>query len=85
MGKNKSGGEKPQKIKEEKKYTRAQAEKALSAGANPEQFVKHPNYHVRRKAWTKMGKPLPTNADERAKFLESIKVKEQPTVAEPTA
>ena len=68
--------ETPRKAKAEKQYTRAQAEKLLSGGADPEQFAKHGNYHVRRKAWTKMGMPLPEDAEERAKFLASIHVKE---------
>lgn len=42
----------------EKIPTRAKAEKALSAGADPQQYADHPNYHVRRKAWVKMGRPL---------------------------
>ena len=52
-----------------KKYTRAQAEKALSAGVDPEKFVDHKNYHVRNKAWKKMGKPLPEGADAQNAFL----------------
>jgi hypothetical protein len=68
--------EKTVKEKKEKVLTRAQAEKALTAGANPENFVKHPNYHVRAKAWRKSGSPLPDNAEERSKFLASIHVKE---------
>lgn len=68
---------KPQKEKKEKKYTRAQAERALTAGVNPEQFMKHSNYHVRNKAWKLMGKPLPEDTDEASKFLASIHVKEK--------
>lgn len=75
--------EKPRKIKSEKVYTRAQAERLLSHGADPNQFSKHGNYHVRRKAWTLLGQPLPEDAGERAKFLASINVKEKQP--EPTA
>jgi hypothetical protein len=67
--------EKARKVKAAKVYTRAQAEKALSNGAEPEQFVKHPNYHVRRKAWVLMGRILPDNHEEAAKFLESLHIK----------
>lgn len=73
--------QKPRKEKAEKKYTRAQAEKALSRGESPEKFTKHPNYHIRAKAWRKMGMPLPENAEERSKFLADIHVKEK--AAEP--
>lgn len=66
----------PIKVKREKKYTRAQAERALSRGVNPEIFTKHQNYHVRAKAWRKMGCPLPEDELERAKFLASIHVKD---------
>lgn len=75
MGKSKKGivEGKPEKVKPERKYTRAQAEKALSAGADPEQFTKHANYHVRAKAWVKMGRPLPEGKEEdQEKFLRSI-------------
>ena len=48
---------KPVKVKSEKKYTRAQAEKALSAGADPAQFADHANIHVLKKSWVKMGRP----------------------------
>lgn len=82
MGKNKTENQKPAKQKAEKKYTRAQAEKALSHGADPEQFTKHPNYHVRRKAWTKQGKPLPGSADEQNKFLATLQGTETPKDAE---
>jgi hypothetical protein len=67
---------KPIKSKGTKTYTRMQAERLLSKGADPEPFATHPNYHVKRKAWTKMGKPLPSDPAERTKFLASIKVKE---------
>ena len=67
---------KPQKEKAEKKYTRAQAERALSRGVDPQKFTKHSNYHVRAKAWTKMGKPLPDDSGEAEKFLASIHVKQ---------
>ena len=69
-----------------KVYTRAQAEKALARGADPSQFMSHKNYHVKALAWKKMGRPLPEDATERAKFLASIHVQEKPaTVTEEMA
>ena len=64
--------EKTVKEKKEKVLTRAQAEKALTTGVDPEKFVKHPNYHVRSKAWKKLGCPLPTAQEEQEKFLKDI-------------
>lgn len=84
MGKNKSESGKPAKAKAEKKYTRAQAERALSNGADPAQFANHGNYHVRAKAWVKMGKPLPSDPAEQEKFLKGIH-KWVPPVAEAPA
>jgi hypothetical protein len=55
--------------------TRAQALRRMSAGADPNLFVNHANYHVKARAWVKLGKPLPSNPEERTKFLASIKVK----------
>lgn len=52
---------KPVKVKMEKKYTRAQAEKMLSAGADPSQFAEHANIHVLKKSWVKMGRPQDHN------------------------
>jgi hypothetical protein len=60
----------------DRKYTRAQAEKMLSAGVAPELFTKHSNYHVRYKAWRKMGQPLPENGVET--FLATLQGKEAP-------
>lgn len=61
-----------------KRFSRRKAEHALVKGADPseERFAKHKNYHVRALAWKKMGKPLPEDATERAKFLAGIHVKE---------
>jgi hypothetical protein len=61
------------KVKSEKKYTRAQAEKALSAGADPVQFADHPNIHVLKKSWVKMGRPGNHNYVERIR----AKIEEQ--------
>ena len=58
---------KPVKVKSEKKYTRAQAEKALSAGADPSLFADHANIHVLKKSWVKMGRPENHNYVARAK------------------
>jgi hypothetical protein len=58
---------KPVKVKSEKKYTRAQAEKALSAGVDPSQFADHANIHVLKKSWVKMGRPESHEYVNRAK------------------
>ena len=63
---------------EKKVLTRAQAERALSRGVTPEQFTGHHNYHVRYKAWRKMGMPLPEKIDEQNKFLATLQGKEVP-------
>lgn len=58
--------------------TRAQAERAITQGADPTLFAKHSNYHVRRKAWEKAGRPLSgswANWPEDLKFLEDLRVK----------
>jgi len=68
------------KVKSEKKYTRAQAEKALTAGADPTLFEKHSNYHVRARAWVKLGRPLPEGKEAQEKFLANLHIKvEVPT------
>jgi hypothetical protein len=71
VGKSNSSEGKPQKSRE-KVITRHHAEKALTAGADPNKFVKHPNYHVRRRAWQLMGRPLPEGAEEQNKFLATL-------------
>lgn len=58
---------KPVKVKAETKYTRAQAEKLLAAGTDPSQFADHPNIHVLKKSWVKMGQPESHNYVNRAK------------------
>lgn len=80
MGKNEETRTK--KVRE-KVITRAHAEKALSHGADPTQFVKHANAHVRRKAWVLMGKPLPEDLTEQNKFLATLQGTETPK--DPTA
>lgn len=57
-----------------KKFTRATALKELALGADPseDRFTKHANYHVRARAWRKMGMPLPDDPVEVEKFLKSI-------------
>src|ERR1700690_557764 len=83
-GNNYSVATKKARAKGDKVYTRKQPEKALSQGVDPELFVKHHNYHVRAKAWKKMGCPLPENLEERSKFLASIHIKEKVEVVEET-
>jgi hypothetical protein len=72
-----TSADKPRKNRE-RIITRAHAEKLLSGGADPEQFVKHANCHVRRKAWEKMGRPLPTSQDDQNKFLATLQGTETP-------
>jgi hypothetical protein len=50
--------------------SRAKCEHLISHGADPKQFLDHPNYHVRRKAWTKLGK-----TPRYAKFMAGRKLK----------
>ena len=85
---------KPRKKKIDTFYTRAKSIRLLRDGANPVEtffdekntergrYLNHPNYHVRAYCWSRMGRPLPENADERAKFLASIRVKEKLVVEE---
>lgn len=84
MGQRRRNGQNKLKLKRHsdvvsanKKFTRMHAEKALARGADPSEarFTGHANYHVRAKAWRKMGMPLPEDAGERVKFLETIHVK----------
>jgi len=84
-GNNYTVAAKKARAKGVKVWTRKQAEKALSQGVDPEQFAKHSNYHVRAKAWKKMGCPLPEDEGERSKFLASLHIKEkvEPVEAEP--
>ena len=58
--------------KGERVYTRAQSERQLANGADPENFTKHANYHVRRKAWVLMGSPLPESLEDQNKFLVTL-------------
>jgi hypothetical protein len=76
-GNNYTTAPKKARAKGVKVWTRKQAEAALSQGSEPEQFVKHHNYHVRAKAWRKMGMPLPEDQEERTKFLASLHIKEK--------
>lgn len=71
MSKSRSSEEKPSKVRV-KVITRAKAEYLLSHGADPAQFVKHANYHVRRRCWFLMGRPLPDNTDDQNKFLATL-------------
>ena len=73
---------KPIKVKADKKYTRAQAEKAISAGVDPALFVGHGNYHVRVKAWCRMGKPTPENQDQLNRLLVTFQGRPFPKDAE---
>ena len=67
---------KPDKVKSEKKYTRAQAERALSAGVDPSQFADHANIHVLKKSGVKMGRPEHHNYVNRVKAKAAEKEKQ---------
>lgn len=54
------------------KLTRARAEKLLSVGADPTAFLKHANYHVRRKAWVKLGRQIPDDYKGQCELAEGI-------------
>jgi hypothetical protein len=87
MGKNRS--EPVVKAKKVKHYTRMQAERAIASGHTPpETFLdisdptkkggaNHENYHVRAKAWKKLGSPIPEtwNEEDTLKFYASIHFK----------
>jgi hypothetical protein len=77
MSKSNSSESGPRKIRQ-KVITRARAEKLLSEGADPTNFAKHGNYHVRRKAWQLMGRPLPEDMGEQNKFLATLQGTETP-------
>lgn len=53
--------------------TRAKAEAMLASGKFDESFISHPNYHVRLKAWRKMGRPLYGTPTEQETFLKSLR------------
>jgi hypothetical protein len=85
--------DKPRKVKADKFYTRKKSEYLLSHGADltatfvdekgttKGRFRDHPNYHVRRRCWELMGRPLPEDATEREKFFKSIHMKD-PVIVE---
>lgn len=74
--------------RDERFYSRSKSERLLVAGADPTEtfrdeknaerrrYQDHPNVHVRKLAWKKMGCPLPSEPEERAKFLASIRTKD---------
>ena len=70
--------EKTFKTKKAKTYTRNQALRLLTGGADPKQFVLHPNYHVKRRCWQLQGRPLPTDVNEQNKFLATLQGMETP-------
>lgn len=95
MGTRKRGGESVKykklqsTIKENnRRFSRAKAERQLRNGADPNTtvkdakgqehkiFVEHTNYHVRRLAFMKMGMPLPEDEQVRADLLKSLHIKE---------
>ena len=67
-----------------KKFTRSDADKALSKGADPseDRFVKHANYHVRRRSFLLMGKELPTDPEAREKLCKELHLKDPNKVQE---
>jgi len=64
----------PKATPQKDKYTRNQSIRRLAAGEDPEQFKAHANYHVRRYAWVKMGRPLPESEADRDRFLATLKL-----------
>lgn len=66
-----------------KKMTRAQAEKAISReGVDAAtELLDHANYHVRRKAWVKLGSQLPESEADRTALYTRLKMK-APAAAE---
>lgn len=59
-------------------FTRNEAEALIAGGADPseERFVNHKNYHVRVKAWVKMGRPMPGDVGTHDAFLAALVGKE---------
>jgi hypothetical protein len=66
-----SKDKKPIKVKAPKTYTRAQAERIISHSMPDvaKNFLTHPNYHVRSKAFVRLGKQLPENQAEQDAIL----------------
>ncbi len=67
--------EAPKKVKiirEAKPDTRAKAIRKLHDGADPESFLTHKNYHVRKIAWLAAGANVPTDKAEREKLAASL-------------
>jgi hypothetical protein len=70
----------------DKKFTRGKAERALAAGADPNQkdekdvgiFTEHTNYHVRVRAWHLQGRPLPDDTDAQNQFLLKLQGEDMP-------
>ena len=62
---------KPIKVKTARVYTRAQAERIISNSVPDvaKNFLAHPNYHCRLKAWSRMGKPIPESQAEQDTLL----------------
>ena len=63
-------------------FTRSEAEGLIAGGADPseDRFVNHKNYHVRTKAWVKMGRPLPEGVEEQNTFLATLAGKDMAKV-----
>jgi hypothetical protein len=57
--------------------TRAQAEKAISHEGvdTATALLDHANYHVRRKAWVKLGRQLPESEADRKALYARLKMK----------
>ena len=64
-------------------FTRSEAEALIAGGADPgeDRFVNHKNYHVRVKAWVKMGRPMPDEVKEHDSFLAALMGKDMAKVA----
>jgi nitroreductase len=68
--------------------TRAKAEKLIQTCTHGElrAFATHANYHVRQKAWKKLGKPLPLDGDcppeEIKRFVDALHYRPTPSEAQ---
>lgn len=82
------------KVKHDKFYTRAKSERLLTAGVDPNatfvdskgatlrRYLDHTNYHVRAKAFRKLGSPFPEDTEECEKLCKSLHIKNPKPVAE---
>jgi hypothetical protein len=70
------------KARRVKLVTRAKALKLLKAGADPQQFEKHPNFHVRARVFRLLGSNYPTDPVACAKLCSELHIKDPNAVPE---